>query len=621
MSDLSQVNTNLSALNEKQEKANEIAKGNVSANNENNSVLLSLGQTIESGEQKAAAAISERLGGLKDGIVGLFAGNKENENESRRSFKETMKFIGGKLGDLGKFIGSGFGAAKDKLSEVLGPALFFIKQVVIGGLIFLFFKKLPDILNSPLFQEILNTITTIVIPALQRLYNNFIVPFAKNVGERLVNLFKDINDETKTVTDVLFENAGILSAAVGLLALKFFGVSGIIKGATVAFKGVGLAAGIIKTAFLAIGSKLVILGGVLKAALLPLLPAALPFIAIGAAVVGAFALVITAIQNIRDRFTEGQGFLERIKIIASEIFLSPVRLFQNILGFIAEKLGFENFAAAVADFDPLAFFGQLFTDIGNFFKEKFSLNEKTKEDIAKAGEFVMKIVKAIGNIIMAPFKLLGKIIPDKFKGLFGFGGGDKKDKPVDPFAGQGNTAGGDTSGASIVEDEKRGFFGSLKKHLKVGGETMIKDIFPKAQDFKLFDSAAKKIREDKKLQKQELMDAAYGSANREEFAKQVAAGVLATQGALSVDQSRRSKMSSADIANMQISEFDFSDEMDNLALTNELLKARAAGQVMGSNVSTNVVDNSNNSTTVQEEVILDPKVNDYNFMTSAASDY
>ena len=75
MSDLTQVNTNLSALNEKQEKANEIAQGNVSANNENNSVLIGLGQTIESGEKKAASAISERLGGLKDGIVGLFAGN------------------------------------------------------------------------------------------------------------------------------------------------------------------------------------------------------------------------------------------------------------------------------------------------------------------------------------------------------------------------------------------------------------------------------------------------------------------------------------------------------------------------------------------------------------------
>ena len=166
MSDLTQVNTNLSALNEKQEKANEIAQSNVSANNENNSVLIGLGQTIESGEKKAASAISERLGGLKDGIVGLFAGNNEEKNENRRSMKETLKFLGGKLGDLGKFIGSGFGAAKDKLSEVLGPALIFIKSVVVGGLIFLFFKKLPDILNSPLFGEILNTIQTIVIPAL-----------------------------------------------------------------------------------------------------------------------------------------------------------------------------------------------------------------------------------------------------------------------------------------------------------------------------------------------------------------------------------------------------------------------------------------------------------------------
>ena len=194
---------------------------------------------------------------------------------------------------------------------------------------------------------------------------------------------------------MLTENAGILSAAVGLLALKFFGVSGIIKGASAAFSGVAAAAGVIKTAFLAIGSKLVLLGGVLKAALLPLLPAALPFIAIGAAVVGAFASVITAIQNIRDRFTEGQTILERIKIIAQEIFLAPVRLFQNILGFIAEKLGFEKFAEAVADFDPLAFFGKLFTDISNFFKEKFTLNEKTKEDLAAAGESIGKFLSLI----------------------------------------------------------------------------------------------------------------------------------------------------------------------------------------------------------------------------------
>ena len=620
MSDLTQVNTNLSALNEKQEKANEIAQSNVSANNENNSVLIGLGQTIESGEKKAASAISERLGGLKDGIVGLFAGNNEEKNENRRSMKETLKFLGGKLGDLGKFIGSGFGKAKDKLSEVLGPALIFIKSVVVGGLIFLFFKKLPDILNSPLFGEILNTIQTIVIPALKKLYNNFIVPFAKNIGERLLNLFKDINDETKSVTDVLFENAGILSAAVGLLALKFFGVSGIIKGVVGTFKGVMVAGGFIKTAILGIGAKLAVVGGLLKAAILPLLPAALPFLAIAGVVVLALGSVITAFQRIRDRFTEGQSFGERLLIIVQEILMAPFNFLKNVTAFIAEKLGFEKFAETVAGFNPLAFLSNLLDTITNFFSTHFSLNEKTKEDIAKAGAFVMKIVKAIGNIIMAPFKMLGKIIPNKLKSLFGFGGGDEKDKPVDPFAGQGETAGGDTSGASIVEEEKRGFFGNLKKHLKVGGETFVKDMFPKAKDFKLFDSAAEKIRQDKKIQKQELMDAAYGSANREEFAKQVAAGVLATQGALSVDESRRARFTSQEVDELATAGIDV-DKINNLALTNELLKARAAERVGGNNISTNVVDNSNNSTTVQEEIILDPRVNDYNFMTSAAADF
>ena len=595
MSDLSQVNNSLVALNEKQEKANQLAQGNVNINDNNKGVLLSLGEKLDTGDKTTAQVIGDRLGGLKDSVIGLFSTSKEDKNENKRSMKETLKYLGGKLGDLGKFIGSGFGKAKDSLSEVLGPALTFIKSVVVGGLIFLFFKKLPDILNSPLFGEIINTIKTVVIPALQKLYHNFIVPFAKNIGERLLNLFKDINDETKSVTDVLFENAGILSAAVGLLALKFFGVSGIIK-------GVGLAAGIIKTA------------------LLPLLPAALPFIAVGAAVVGAFALVITAIQNIRDRFTEGQGFLERLKIIAQEIFLSPVRLFQNILGFIAEKLGFENFAETVRGFNPLAFLSNLLDTVSNFFKEKFSLNEKTKEDIAKAGAFVMKIVKAIGNIIMAPFKLLGKIIPDKLKKFFGFGGGDEKNK-TDPFAGQGETAGGDTSGASIIEEEERGFFGNLKKSFKMGSENMAKNI-SFLRGFNPFDLAAKKIREDKKIQKQEIMDATYGSANREEFAKQVAAGVLATQGTLAVDQSKRAKFTSQEVDEFATAGIDV-DKINNLALTNELLKARAAGETLntGNTVSTNVVDNSNNSTTIQEEVILDPKINDYNFMTSAAADF
>ena len=615
MSDLAQVNANLNSLNEKQDQANEIAKTNVDSNNENNSVLLNLGEKIDTGDKTTAQVIGSRLSGLKDSVLGLFSGSQEEKNESRRSMKETIKFLGGKLGDLAKGIGSGFGAAKDKLSEVLAPALFFLKQIVIGGLIFLFFKKLPDILNSPLFGEILNTIQTIVIPALQKLYNNFIVPFAKNIGERLLNLFEDINDETKTTTDVLTENAGILSAAVGLLALKFFGVSGIMTGASAIMQGMMISAGLLKTAFIFIGGKLMLIGTSLMASIVPMAVAALPFIAIGAAVVGAIALVITAIQNIRDRFTEGQTFLERIKIIAQEIFLAPVRLFQNIIGFIAEKLGFEKFAEAVKGFNPLEFFSNMFTNIGNFLKEKFSLNDKTKEDLLKAFKFISDVILFIPRKIAS---FLKGIIPNKLKKFLGFGGDEEGEDTVTPP--DADTSAQDTQGASVIEDQNEK---KKKSFLQKSVFANIKDfISGKKEDKEQVPPLVEKIREDRKKQKQELMDATYGSANREEFAKQVAAGVLATQGSLSVDESKRAKFTSKDIEALQNAGINMS-EIDNLALKNELLKAKAAAEGFNpsNNVSTNVIDNSNNSTTVQEEIILDPKITDFNFMTSAAADF
>ena len=615
MSDLTQVNANLNSLNEKQDQANQIAKTNVDSNNENNSVLQNLGEKIDTGDKTTAQVIGSRLSGLKDSVLGLFSGSQEEKNESRRSMKETIKFLGGKLGDLAKGIGSGFGAAKDKLSEVLAPALFFLKQIVIGGLIFLFFKKLPEILNSPLFGEILNTIQTIVIPALQKLYNNFIVPFAKNIGERLLNLFEDINDETKTTTDVLTENAGILSAAVGLLALKFFGVSGIMTGASAIMQGMMISAGLLKTAFIFIGGKLMLIGTSLMASIVPMAVAALPFIAIGAAVVGAIALVITAIQNIRERFTEGQTLLERIKIIAQEIFLAPVRLFQNIIGFIAEKLGFEKFAEAVKGFNPLEFFSNMFSNIGNFLKEKFSLNDKTKEDLLKAFKFISDVILFIPRKIAS---FLKGIIPNKLKKFLGFGGDEEGEDTVTPP--DADTSAQDTQGASVIEDQNEK---KKKSFLQKSVFANIKDfISGKKEDKEQVPPLVEKIREDRKKQKQELMDATYGSANREEFAKQVAAGVLATQGALSVDESKRAKFTSKDIEALQNAGINMS-EIDNLALKNELLKAKAAAEGFNpsNNVSTNVIDNSNNSTTVQEEIILDPKITDFNFMTSAAADF
>ena len=77
MSDLAQVNANLSALNEKQEEANRIAKDNTTTNNEGTSVLLGLGESIARGEEKASNFIGEKFKGLREGIKCLMPSQEE----------------------------------------------------------------------------------------------------------------------------------------------------------------------------------------------------------------------------------------------------------------------------------------------------------------------------------------------------------------------------------------------------------------------------------------------------------------------------------------------------------------------------------------------------------------
>ena len=493
MSDLTQLNLNLNALNEKQEEANRIAKDNTASNNEGNTVLQSLGETITRGEEKASSFIGEKFKGLKEGIKGLMP-SQEEKGEQRRGFADFLKGLGDKFKGLAGIIGKGFSKGKDAVGGFFAPLVTALKGIVVGGFLFLFLKKLPELLNSPLFLEITKTVRDVIIPAAIRLYEDFIKPFAAFIGEKLMALFQDINDESKSGADILKENAGILSAAIGLLALNMFGVSGIITGASFIMKGMMISAGLLKTAFIFIGGKLMLIGSSLMASIVPMAVAALPFIAIGAAVVAAIALVITAIQNIRDRFTEGQTFLERIKIIAQEIFLAPVRLFQNIIGFIAEKLGFEKFAEAVKGFNPLEFFSNMFSKIGAFLKEKFSLNEKTKEDLLKAFKFVSDIVFFIPKKIAS---FLKGIIPDKLKKFLGFGGDEDGEDTITPPAA--DTSAQDTQGASVIEDQN---VKKKKSFLQKSVFENLKSLFPKAKDFNLENETQKELRASLKAQKQ-----------------------------------------------------------------------------------------------------------------------
>ena len=84
------------------------------------------------------------------------------------------------------------------------------------------------------------------------------------------------------------------------------------------------------------------LGAGIKAAILPMLVPLAPFLAVGAAVVAGLALIITAIQSVREKFDQAPGMLSKLKLIVAAIITAPYVLFQKIAVFIAEKLGFTN---------------------------------------------------------------------------------------------------------------------------------------------------------------------------------------------------------------------------------------------------------------------------------------
>lgn len=594
MSDLNAINQTLIISNQEQKDRDRNTQMSISASRDVTvSVLKDIKEKLTGVKDEVSSTGDETKNSIKESAPEKVT--NEEKNEGRRFLKTTFEKIAALNKGLGDSIKKGFSKGKDELGAFLLPAISLIKGILIGGLVFIFLKKLPDILNSPLFEEIIKVMTNKIIPALSYLYNTFILPFARAIGEGLTNLFRDINDESLSAFDVLKRNFGFLSASIGAIALLLYPkkVLGLLKFAARKFGlNIGKAGKDVDDVAKRMGS-----AGKGKGGIKGLLGGVTRF---GGAVT---------------RFAGPIGFaIQAARGITGGLTAATEKLKEG--GSVGEAL-----SAGVGGFFDKVTFGLLSAEfvegglnkIGSKFKAGF---DKIGSDISMMAEnarpMIDSLTSRLGDAFSKMKERLGGL-KDKVVGFF-----KKDEKRTDPFQ-KGETF--DTSGASIVEDEKRGFFGNLKKHLKVGGETFVKDMFPKAQDFKLFDSAAEKIRQDKKIQRQELMDAAYGSANREEFAKQVAAGVLATQGALGVDASMRARFTSQEVDEFANAGIDV-DKINNLALTNELLKARAAGENLntGNMVSTNVVDNSS-STTMVEDVILDPRINDYNFMTSAAADF
>ena len=413
--------------NEKIARQNELTEESVAQLNSVSRGIFGIIGAVKEDTQKNKEFMkgqTERLKGFFGKGIRKFIpkSSKEDKNEARRdadarndAIVESLKSFGGKLKE-------GFKTGKDKLSGIFAPLGAILKALVVGGFLFLLVKKLPQILNSPLYKEIIKTIDTIVIPALYRFYENFLVPFGNFFKEGFMNVFQDINDESKSTLDVLKENGMFLLKAFGTVAALLYPKAvfslvfsagkllvGAVKLLPIAFSTIKVSLLKINTTLLAsaktvgasalkglmaagvaVKGALVTLGVGIKAAIMPMLVPLAPFLAIGAAVVAGLFVMVTAIQSIREKFDEAPGILDKIKLIVASIITAPFVLFQKIGVFIAEKLGFTQFAEKLGSIDIVQDMMDFFTSIGAGIKAlfsvdfgaMFSLNDKVKEEIS-----------------------------------------------------------------------------------------------------------------------------------------------------------------------------------------------------------------------------------------------
>jgi len=190
--------------------------------------IENLGSTIKNslvtGLDKAGKTTGSLFKSVQEKTGGIFRKlipKKEDKNEeirNQKSFLESLKGLGSKIGEIAKGVG---GKIKEKFG-FLGGIGTFLKAALIGGGLLVLLKLLPKFFESDLWKQMSELITGKLLPALESLYENFIKPFALYISGKLTNLFADINDDTMSAGDVLKENFGFLITALGGLAVYLY---------------------------------------------------------------------------------------------------------------------------------------------------------------------------------------------------------------------------------------------------------------------------------------------------------------------------------------------------------------------------------------------------------------
>ena len=400
--------------------------------------------------------MDEQLQGLVDASTANKFNEKENKVEGGRNTDTSSGKEGGFLKGAGEKAKAGIGAVGGIVSKLI--------KILAGPAILAFLYFLPEILDSKLFKESLKFIQETLIPLLTSFKDNILLPIVNFFGEGFANILEDINNPDMSFGDVVAENLPIIAATLGLLFRKqLLGL--VTKFIPMVFTAVG---GLLKAGFLAaIGTALspVALIAIAVAAITGLLFAAFKMLdpekqeAIKSTIMAIPGQIVTFFKGIAEKigafFTRmGENIKDKLLegpvAIFSSIITAPLDLLRKAVGWILGKLGFDDSADALNDFEFSELFANLISSVvENFMKLIDWFKEKIKEY----------------NPIEAVKKGIGKI------GEF-FGGGDvedevREDRPKTAIGGFLNLksmgVGGDDE---ELDDEVRGEDGLTAKHRK-----------------------------------------------------------------------------------------------------------------------------------------------------------
>ena len=253
-----------------------------------------------------------------------------------------------------------FGAGMGGLINALGPFAKLLKGGLILGAVYFALDAFEEMLNffeDPSWEGLGNILTSIGI-SLGLVIAAFPMK-TLNLIKKLPRLFRLLRVFFMRTLPNFFR--GIMPTIAG----KLMGALRFISGAFIAMKGFFLTTLMpMLTSFIA--------------AITPIIVAAAPFIAIGAAIAFAFFSLYKGVEAFIDKFKETGSIMDGLIAMGTTILTLPFTLIKDLISYIADLLGFENFSSMLDSIDFAAsafeFISGLVNDIVGFFTGLFDID-------------------------------------------------------------------------------------------------------------------------------------------------------------------------------------------------------------------------------------------------------